>query len=118
MTQEELIIRSEAYIRQLLKTHCPANVRVFLYGSRARHVNRWNSDYDLWIDGDLSRETLRQITEQLDESFVPFKVDIVTTPQLAGKFAERVKQEAKRWMGESRHFKKQPRPSCISHDLI
>jgi hypothetical protein len=38
------------------------------------------------------------MTDQFDESFVPFKVDIVVTPHLNGRFAERVKQEAIPWM--------------------
>ena len=98
MTRQELIIQSERYIRQLLTAHIPASAGVYLYGSRARHVNRWNSDYDLWVDGDLSPATLSRLAEELEESFVPFKVDIVTTPQLQGRFAEQVKQEAKPWM--------------------
>ena len=98
MTRQELINRSEAYIRQLLKEHIPSQARVYLYGSRSRRDNRWNSDYDLWIDADISRRLIIEMTDQFDESFVPFKVDIVTTPQLNGRFAERVKQEAIPWM--------------------
>lgn len=98
MTRQELINRSEAYIRLLLKEHIPSQARVYLYGSRARRDNRWNSDYDLWIDADMSRKLIAEMTDQFDESFVPFRVDIVTTPQLNGRFAERVKQEAIPWM--------------------
>jgi predicted nucleotidyltransferase len=98
MTRQELIDRSEAYIRQSLKTHIPPGTRVFLYGSRARGDNRWNSDYDFWIDAQLPAGTLSQLLESLNESFVPFKVDIVTTSQLEGHFAECVKQGATPWM--------------------
>ncbi len=98
MTRQELINRSEAYIRLLLKEHIPAQARVYLYGSRSRRDNRWNSDYDLWIDADISRKAIAEMTDQFDESFVPFKVDIVATPQLNGRFAEHVKQEAVPWM--------------------
>lgn len=98
MTRQELINQSEAYIRLLLKGFIPSQSRVYLYGSRSRRDNRWNSDYDLWIDADISRRVIAEIADQFDESFVPFKVDIVTTPQLNGRFAERVKQEATPWM--------------------
>lgn len=98
MTRQELISQSEAFIRLLLKEHIPPLARVYLYGSRSRRDNRWNSDYDFWIDADIHRKTIAELTDQLDESFVPFKVDIVTTPQLNGRFAERVKQEAMAWM--------------------
>ncbi len=98
MTRQELITQSESTIRSILKGQIPLHAQVFLYGSRARRDHRWNSDYDLWIDGDLSTAALRQLGEQLDESFVPFNVDIVTTPKLKGRFAEQVKQEAILWM--------------------
>jgi predicted nucleotidyltransferase len=98
MTRQELINRSEAYIRLRLKEHIPSHARVYLYGSRSRRDHRWNSDYDLWIDADISRQAIAEMTDQFDESFVPFRVDIVTTPQLNGRFAERVKQEAIPWM--------------------
>jgi predicted nucleotidyltransferase len=71
---------------------------VFLFGSRARGDNRWNSDYDLWIDADLPRQTLADIQDELEESIVPFNVDLVTTPALTGVFGDRVRNEAKRWM--------------------
>ena len=98
MNRQELISQSEDYIRQLIKDRIPSQARVYLYGSRARQDNRWNSDYDLWIDADISRRVIADITEQLDESFVPFKVDIVTTPQLHGVFSDHVKAEAILWM--------------------
>lgn len=98
MTRQELINQSEAYIRRLLAEHIPSQARVYLYGSRSRHDNRWNSDYDLWIDADISRKVIAEMADQFEESFVPFRVDIVTTPQLNGRFAERVREEAIPWM--------------------
>jgi len=97
MTREELIKRSEAYIRRALREHIPARVPIYLYGSRAQGDNRWNSDYDLWIDGEIPVSILRALNDELDESFVPFRVEIVTTPQLTGRFGERVKQDAIPW---------------------
>lgn len=98
MTRQELINRSEAYIRQTLREHIPSQTRIYIYGSRANGDNRWNSDYDLWIDGEISGRILSELIEELEESFVPFRVEIVTTPQLTGRFGERVKQEARPWI--------------------
>jgi predicted nucleotidyltransferase len=98
MNRQELINRSEAYIRQTLREHIPSQVRIYLYGSRANGDNRWNSDYDLWVDGEIPGRILDELNEELEESFVPFRVEIVTTPQLAGHFGERVKQEARPWI--------------------
>ena len=98
MTRQELIIRSETHIRKILREHISSQVRIYLYGSRAHGDNRWNSDYDLWIDGEISSRVLSELIEELEESFVPFRVEIVTIPQLTGRFGERVKQEARLWI--------------------
>jgi len=86
------------YVRKLLKDSLPAGCRVFLYGSRARDDNRWNSDCDLWSDAELPRAVLRDLGERLEESSISFRIDLVTTPDLAGKFADQVKKEAVPWM--------------------
>ena len=98
MNRTELKATSEAFIRETLRKHLHANVPVYLFGSRARNTASWNSDYDLWIDADLPNALIADIQDELDESFVPFRVDIVTTPKLRGKFGEIVKSEAKQWM--------------------
>jgi len=98
MKQSERIAASEHYLRQALRKHLPQGVGVYLFGSRARQTARWNSDYDLWVDADIAEPIIAKIIEELDESFVPFKVDIVTTPKLRGRFGECVRAEAKPWM--------------------
>jgi Predicted nucleotidyltransferases len=98
MNRQELTRFSEDYIRSLLKKYLPENTPVYLFGSRARNDARWNSDYDLWVNADIDRLTLMRITNDIDESFVPFKVDIVQNSQIKGVFGECVKKEAKKWM--------------------
>ncbi len=98
MTRSELALLSERFIRDELKRRLPPGTAVYLFGSRARQMNCWNSDYDLWVDADLPQELINDILEELDESFVPFKVDIVTTPRLRGRFGAVVRSEARPWM--------------------
>jgi predicted nucleotidyltransferase len=98
MNKTELQQRSEAFLRERLRGHLPPGVGVYLFGSRARRTANWNADYDLWIDADVPAGVIDAIVEELDESFVPYKVDIVTTADLRGPFADRVKAEAIRWM--------------------
>ena len=98
MNQSELRAASEAFIRETLRKHLQADVKVYLFGSRSRDDARWNSDYDLWIDADLPDSLIAEIQEELEESFVPFRVDIVTTPRLRGRFGEIVKMDARQWM--------------------
>ncbi len=98
MTKVDLQSRSEQLIRDKLRKHLPSGSGVYLFGSRARHTANWNSDYDLWIDADISEQIIHEILEKIDDSIVPFKVDIVTTPQLRGDFGAHVRLEAIRWM--------------------
>jgi predicted nucleotidyltransferase len=98
MNRAELKATSETFIRETLRKHLQANVPVYLFGSRARNAARWNSDYDLWVDADLPNALIAEIQDELDESFVPFKIDIVTTPKLRGQFGQIVKLEARQWM--------------------
>jgi predicted nucleotidyltransferase len=98
MTRSELLKASEEYIRGTLQKHLSGHPSVFLFGSRARQTERWNSDFDLWVDADIPDAVLVSVTEDIEESFVPFKVDIVTTPKLRGRFGEIVRAEAKPWM--------------------
>jgi predicted nucleotidyltransferase len=98
MTRADLLAVSEEIIRNILRQALPAGVPVYLFGSRSRGDLRWSSDFDLWVDADIPRENILTIEEQLDDSIVPFGVDIVTTHQLQGEFGKRVKQEAMRWM--------------------
>ena len=98
MTQSELLKASEEYIRGTLQKYLSGQPSVFLFGSRARQTERWNSDFDLWIDADIPDAVLVSVTEDIEESFVPFKVDIVTTPKLRGRFGEIVRAEAKPWV--------------------
>jgi predicted nucleotidyltransferase len=98
MTRADLLASSEEIIRSILRRMLPADVPVYLFGSRSRGDRRWNSDFDLWVDANVPREHILAIEEQLEDSIVPFGVDIVTTRQLKGEFGQRVRQEAIQWM--------------------
>lgn len=98
MDRQQLTALSEAFIHELLQKHLPRGVRVYLYGSRARRDQRWNSDYDLFVDAELPPGLLGELDELIDESFVPFKVDIITKENLRGRFGDQVRKDAVRWM--------------------
>lgn len=98
MNRQQLIDRSESYLRELLKTNLPPHTPVYIFGSRARKDARWNSDFDLWIDADIDPSTLARFDDVLEESFVPFHVDFVTTRQLSNRFGAAVRKGATRWM--------------------
>jgi len=97
MTREELVRSCEAFIRARLGQHLGGATPIYLFGSRARGDAAWNADYDLWIGAEVPHAVLAAIQEEIEESFVPFKVDLVTTAQLTGAFGEHVRQEARPW---------------------
>lgn len=72
---------------------------VFLFGSRARRSARPQSDIDVAIlpAAPLPPGTLSAIREALDESRVPFAVDLVDLSRCAGSFCERVLAEGVPW---------------------
>ena len=98
MNREQLIARSGTFVRELLEANLPPRTPVFLFGSRARGDERWNSDFDIWIDADIDSSMLSTLGDALEESFVPFHVDFVTTRQLADRFGAEVREGARRWM--------------------
>ncbi len=78
----------------ILKTHLPGR-RVWAFGSRAtgRRVRRF-SDLDLAVDGEeLTLRDLALLEEALDESRLPFKVDIVQLATLTPEFRARIEPE-------------------------
>jgi len=81
-------------LTSILKAHLPGR-RVWAFGSRAsrRRVKRY-SDLDLLIDGDgLSFREAALLDEALDESRLPFKVDLVQTAGLTPEFRARIEPE-------------------------
>jgi uncharacterized protein len=78
----------------ILKAHLSGR-RVWAFGSRAKgHRVKRYSDLDLLIDGDsLSFREAALLEEALDESRLPFKVDVVQMPVLAPEFRARIEPE-------------------------
>lgn len=98
MNRQQLTQQSERELKTLLKANLPPDTPVHLFGSRARGDARWNSDYDIWIDCEPDLEILSHIAEAIEESVIPFKVDLITTRQLKGAFATLVHKDAIRWI--------------------
>ncbi len=73
----------EKYIKLLKKIVLskidPDNVMVFLFGSRAsgKAGERADVDIGLWSADKLPRRLYHQIRNAVDESIIPYKIDIV-----------------------------------------
>lgn len=78
----------------ILRTHVPDR-RVWAFGSRATGLRlKRFSDLDLAIEGTaLSLREAALLDEALDESRLPFKVDVVSLASLAPEFRARIEPD-------------------------
>ncbi len=73
--------------------------RVYLFGSRARgDARRW-SDVDVAVHARkrLPGSLLSEIREDLEESTVPYTVDVVDLAEAGAQFRSRVEREGVLW---------------------
>ncbi len=63
-----------------------AGGKVWLFGSRARGCQRPFSDIDLLLEGAIDPALLSSISENLEESTLPFRVDLVREQDLADAY--------------------------------
>jgi predicted nucleotidyltransferase len=76
-------------------------VRVYLFGSSVTGGIRRASDIDVAIEprGALSPALLAKLREQLEESDIPYDVDIVDLSTTSAEFKARVLREGILWKG-------------------
>jgi len=76
------------------------NCKVFLFGSRARGDYCRSSDADIAVEG-LSEEEFRKfkrlLNEQVEESFIPFTVDVVDLNKVPDSLRKTIMREGVRW---------------------
>ncbi|RBP00221.1 nucleotidyltransferase family protein [Rossellomorea aquimaris] len=75
------------------------NVRVYLFGSWARQEEKQSSDIDIAIESHspLSPFTWNQLIEQIEDSTIPYKVDVVDMHHAEGALVQQVKEEGILW---------------------
>lgn len=82
----------------ILKKHFP-QARIVLFGSRATGKNRPGSDIDISIDEgkaiDFSR--IAQARDELEESSIPYKIDLVDYATMTPEFREEVGKKGVVW---------------------
>lgn len=86
-----------SFIKQTLRAHLPdPSYRLFLFGSRATNTARKFSDVDVGIEGPkpVSSTILMNVQETLEESDVPFKVDVVDFFHTSDRFRALAKKYA------------------------
>lgn len=77
------------------------DVRVYLFGSCATGSPRATSDIDVAVEPlrGSSTPSLTALRERLEESDVPYDVDVVDLFTVSPEFAQRVRREGVVWKG-------------------
>lgn len=66
---------------------------IYVFGSRARGGYKRFSDLDILVDGDIKPSLLSSIAEELEESTLPIRVDIVLSRDLADTYRPNVERD-------------------------
>lgn len=78
-------------IKEIIRKHLPGgDFKIFLFGSYASRTNQTSSDLDvgIWGKKKIAGHLLIQIEEELDNSRIPYKIDVVDFSQVPKSFRE------------------------------
>lgn len=72
---------------------------ILLYGSRARNDAREGSDIDLAVDcgKKIDRLIIADILEDIENSTIPYKVDLVDLQAISGDFKKEIQRDGVIW---------------------
>ena len=95
-TRPAVLERVRALVCRALAGH-PAEV--YLFGSWAREAAGSASDIDIAVDAATPLPTglLARLREALEESTVPYRVDVVDLAEADASFRARIRREGVRW---------------------
>ncbi len=98
LTYQALYKKTEDFLKKILKENLPGDSKIFLFGSRAASEQSKSSDIDIGVmSGKLDRKMIVKIKEIIDESFVPFKVDIVDFSKVDENFKKKALRKIVPW---------------------
>lgn len=75
-------------------------VQVYLFGSWAKQKNRHTSDIDIaiWSETNLLEKDIMGLRFHLEESSIPYRVDVVDLTKAEPEFLKKVKEEGLLWI--------------------
>lgn len=90
--------RLAAVLRRVIGAPLTAgSVQCWLFGSHARSQAQPHSDIDIALAGEVSRQTLAQLREEIEESQVRCRVDVVDLQSASPAIRQAVAKEGVRW---------------------
>jgi predicted nucleotidyltransferase len=99
MDAKTLYQQSENYLKKLLTERLPTESQIFLFGSRAKGKTSSTSDIDIGIlpKKTLNNTILWELQETIEDSFVPYHVELVDFSQVAETFKQQALKEIIPW---------------------
>ena len=90
-------------ILEIIQNVLGTEIGIFLFGSRARDDNQEFSDFDigLYSKESIDRKHINRIYELLDESTIPFKVDLIDFGEEDADFTKIAIERIKVWQNHS-----------------
>ncbi len=82
-------------VQDILRTHLPAGVKVWVFGSRATWTTKDSSDLDLAVEGDASLDhgVMVGLEIAFEESDLPYTVDVVDLNLVDARFKQIVEMQ-------------------------
>lgn len=73
--------------------------RIYLFGSWARHEEKRSSDIDIAVESisPISSTKWNNVIEQIEESTIPYRVDVVDLHKAEKSLVQQVKEEGVLW---------------------
>ncbi|MDM8560794.1 nucleotidyltransferase domain-containing protein [Candidatus Parabeggiatoa sp. HSG14] len=99
MDAKTLYQKSENYLRELLKERLPTGSQIFLFGSRAKGETSSTADIDIGIlpKKPLDNTILWELQETIEDSFVPYHVDLVDFSKISETFKQHALKKTIPW---------------------
>ncbi len=94
MVDEKYVIR----IREILEKHLTDNEKVFIFGSSVENEKFGDVDLAIVSQRIVGEKVMRYIREDLEESTLPYKFDLVDINQANDPFRTRVLNGPKIWI--------------------
>ncbi len=91
--------KSETYLKELLEKQLPPGSRFFLFGSRAIGSAGFAADIDIgiWPQKPLNDTILSKLQEIIENSFVPYQVDLVDFSKVSEQFKQQALKKIVPW---------------------
>lgn len=84
-------------IKEIVSRHFDGGVRFFIFGSSVTE-EKFN-DIDLGIiNGNVDRNKLEKLKEELEESLIPYKIDVINFNDAEQKFRDKILREKIIWL--------------------